>query len=429
MAALQRAGILCLATTVVLAGSATQANAGGRRARLSTDLVQRLATGDLADTEAIVAGTPAQVAALALRHGLTIRKRLKNGAAVTVPAGRLEALAADTDQISGDHDIRSSMAVTNVAIGADQVWEGLNGLPGVTGDGIGVAIIDSGIAPHPALNGRIVVSKDFTREAKLNGGRANDGYGHGTHVAGIVAASRHQQWDETTGVAPRAHLINLKVLDRKGAGKASDVIEAIDWAIAHKDDYNIKVINLSLGGPVNESWRSDPMCLAVERAYQAEIVVVAAAGNRGKALDGRPMFGFIESPANSPYAITVGAVNTKGTAYRSDDVMATYSSRGPTRFDHLLKPDVAAPGNRIRSLLAPGATLGREHPELVVGSGKDRQLELSGTSMAAAVVSGAAALITGDAGEPQAGYGSFRVAMVFSPYSRPARHCYRRRHH
>ena len=132
-------------------------------------------------------------------------------------------------------------------------------------------------------------------------------------------------------------------------GKASDVIDAIYWVIHNSKRFNIRVINLSLGGPAEQSYLDDPMCEAVERAVNAGIVVVAAAGNRGKDDEGRSVYGLIESPGIDPYVITVGALNTKGTARRSDDELATYSSKGPTLVDGLLKPDIAAPGNKIVS--------------------------------------------------------------------------------
>jgi serine protease AprX len=131
----------------------------------------------------------------------------------------------------------------------------------------------------------------------------------------------------------------------------------------------------------------------VERAYRAGIVVVAAAGNFGKDALGRKVYRSITMPGNSPFAITVGASNTHGTPWRSDDTRATYSSIGPTLYDGLIKPDLLAPGNRIRGLIAPGSTLVKEHPELVIGNGRDARLELSGTSMACAATSGAVALI------------------------------------
>ncbi len=157
--------------------------------------------------------------------------------------------------------------------------------------------------------------------------------------------------------------------------------------------YNIRVINLSLGGAVTQSYRDDPICQAVERAYRAGIVVVASAGNFGKTTDGQAIYGGVTTPGISPFAITVGALNTKGTPFRSDDEVASYSSKGPTLFDRLIKPDLVAPGSKILSLSAPGSTLAREHPELVIGSGREARLQLSGTSMAAAVVSGAVSLL------------------------------------
>jgi len=240
----------------------------------------------------------------------------------------------------------------------------------LTGAGIGIAVIDSGIAALPELRGRIAASVDFT-DAR---GTAADRFGHGTHVAGIIAAAPAYRGDLASGVAPGVSLVNLKVLDAHGEGVASDVIRAIDWAVSHRRQYGIRIINLSLGGPVTQSWRDDPLDQAVERAYRAGILVIASAGNFGKTEDGRPILGGITSPGNSPYAVTVGALNTKQTPFRSDDVMATYSSHGPTLIDHLIKPDLAAPGNKIVSLLAPGSTLATEHPELVIGSGAGARL-------------------------------------------------------
>ena len=378
--------ILALASCLALLG-ASDAAAQGRRARMSEDLERKIASGDASATSVILSGSQATVDELAARHGLHVSRRLKSGAVVDVPAGALAGLAqdGDVDQLSSNSVVRSMMAVTNQTIGSALLHSSeLGGPRSLTGKGIGVVVIDSGVANSPELGNRVVANLDFT------GTNTKDEFGHGTHVAGIIAASGVNAQDPTRGVAPGAHIISLKVIDGSGSGLVGNVIAALDWAVANKEQYNIRVVNLSLGGPVLQSWRDDPLCQAVERAYHAGITVVASAGNRGMH-DGRTFFGGITSPGNSPYAITVGALNTKGTATRSDDVMATYSSKGPTRFDHLIKPDLSAPGNKILGLAAPGSSLVKNHPELVIQDGGRPRLLLSGTSMAAAVVSGAAA--------------------------------------
>ena len=282
--------------------------------------------------------------------------------------------------------------MTAQSIGADQVWAGSDDMPALNGAGVTVAVIDSGIdTRHNAfLRRRVLATKDFT------GGDGIDLYGHGTHVAGIIAgqAGRLAETQEYRGIAPGANLINLRVLGADGSGYASDVIEAIDWAIDHRKEYKIKVINLSLGAPVLQTYRDDPMCEAVERAVKAGITVVASAGNFGRDADGRSVYGAITSPGNSPYALTVGALDTHGTPQRSDDTLAAYSSKGPTRYDLVIKPDVAAPGSHVVSAESTGAYMSQTYPERhVAGSGADAYMQLSGTSMAAAVVSGSVALL------------------------------------
>ena len=248
------------------------------RARLSRDLTERLASASNASGDVILEGDRAKVEALASRYGLRVKRFMTQGAVVEVNGGQLHALSqdADVEHLSSDLRVHRMMAITTVATGADQVWGGLEGVPGLTGLGIGVAVIDSGIDNHPALRGRVVASVDFTRTP--GGGR--DRYGHGTHIAGIIAG--RDAGDEFSGMAPGAHLINLRVLGADGSGYTSDVIEAIEWAIAYRRQFNIRVINLSLGHPVMESYRDDPLCQAVERAVRACIVVVASAGNFGQ---------------------------------------------------------------------------------------------------------------------------------------------------
>jgi len=190
------------------------------------------------------------------------------------------------------------------------------------------------------------------------------------------------------------HFVDVRVLGKNGVGYTSDVIAGIDWVIANRARYGIRIINLSLGHPVAEPSLTDPLCRAVARAYQAGLVVVVSAGNYGRAPDGAPVLGGITSPGNSPYAITVGAVDTKGTVDRRDDVVAPYSSRGPTRFEFAAKPDLVAPGTRLVSLESSGNYIVRTYPVFhVAGTGGNAYMSLSGTSMAAAAVSGGAALL------------------------------------
>ena len=293
---LHQASVL-LGTVILTAGLAANASAQGR-SQVSADLAWKLVADDGKPTRVIITGSQSKVDELAARHNLRIYRRLPTGAAVDVPAGRLGLLAEDmaVHTLSSDQTVRSHMSVTNASIGADLVHAGVAGAPGLTGAGVGVAILDSGVSVVPELRGKVIASVDFTEE-QANG---QDKFGHGTHVAGIVAANGNAADADTVGVAPGAVIINVRVLDSKGEGRASDVIAAIDWVIANRFKYNIRVINLSLGAPVMQSWRLDPLCQAVERAFRAGIVVVAAAGNHGKTADGKTLFGGIVSPAPLP---------------------------------------------------------------------------------------------------------------------------------
>jgi serine protease AprX len=372
-------------------GAVAPASAGPR-ARLSADLVDHLTAGSQA-IDVIVHGDKPTVDALARRYNVVVRKYLRSGAVLRLTAGQLAAVADDQtqDHLSADIPIHSSADVTAATIGADQVWAGTDRLRPLSGAGVGVAMIDSGVdRNHNALRQRVVFTKDFT------GGDGHDRYGHGTHVAAIIAGAAGQTADTTDyrGIAFGARIINLRVLDETGAGKASDVIEAIDWAIENRKTYDIRVINLSLGAPVLQPYRDDPLCEAVERAVTAGIVVVAAAGNGGLRKDGRLVYGSIMSPGNHPAVITVGALDTHGTPQRSDDTVAKYSSKGPTMFDLVLKPDLVAPGTRVVSAEAGGSYLARTYPDRhVAGTGASGYTQMSGTSMSAGVVSGAVALL------------------------------------
>jgi len=266
------------------------------------------------------------------------------------------------------------------------------GVPSATpnGNGVGVAVIDSGIAPSADFSNRIVGFIDFTNGAKLTS--PSDAYGHGTHVAGLIAGSASLAGGaDYRGAGPSALLVGMKVLDAQGKGRTSDVIRAVEYATAQRAKYGIKVINLSLGHPIYESAGKDPLVRAVEAASKAGIVVVAAAGNLGfNAAGGESGYGGITSPGNAPSAITVGAVMTKDTTTRADDEVAPYSSRGPSWYDGFAKPDIVAPGHGLVSVAASGSTLVTQYPSARVGA---NYLKLSGTSMAAAVASGTVALL------------------------------------
>ena len=229
-------------------------------------------------------------------------------------------------------------------------------------------MIDSGIHQVSDLQSsgasRIAYSADFV------GGGTDDQYGHGTHVAGIIGGNGAYSTCPTCnvqirGLAPNVTLVNLRVLDNNGQGSDSTVIAAIQTAVQLKDVYNIRVMNLSVGRPVVESYTQDPLCQAVEAAWQAGIVVVVSAGNDGRDNSlGTNGYGTIEAPGNDPYVITVGAMNTKGTPDRGDDVMTSYSAKGPTVIDRIVKPDLVAPGNRVISLQEPGTLASQDTSEL-----------------------------------------------------------------
>ena len=277
-------------------------------------------------------------------------------------------LNPEVTYMSPDRPVAGTLDVTTQTVGANAAWQS-----GWNGTGIGVAVIDSGIYAHPDLqsssstSSRIVYSQSF-----VTGLTGTDLYGHGTHVAGIIGANGKDStgagFTRTfNGVAPNVNLINLQVLDQNGSGTDSNVVAAIDQAISLQNTYNIRVINISLGQTVYESYKLDPLCQAAEAAWNSGIVVVAAAGNNGRNAQGSlPLYGTITSPGNDPYVITVGATNTHGSTNVAGDTVASYSSDGPTAIDHVVKPDLVAPGDNVVSLMAPNNTLEITYPSTLV---------------------------------------------------------------
>jgi serine protease AprX len=389
---------LFLFVLVIGALTSWPANTQGRRsASFSSDLANVRADR----VRVIVQADPGGLDALTSKHGRGLRRRLANSLALDLAKDELEALKRDGSalHISRDLPVAADMAITNKVTRADSVWKGSGGLlglfgtPGYNGSGIVVAVVDSGIAAHSAIGTRVIGRANFVASEPTVTG---DPFGHGTHVAATIGGSGAASVTSaySGGSAPGIKFVDVRVLGRTGLGYTSEVIAGIDWVVTNRAKFGIRVINLSLGRPVAESSETDPLCQAVSRAVRAGIVVVASAGNNGMTAAGQHVLGGISSPGNSPDALTVGSIDTMGTSDRTDDRVAQYSSRGPTRFDFTVKPDVVAPGTRIVSAEVAGSYIATTYPSWhVAGSGKYSYGRLSGTSMSTAVVSGGVALL------------------------------------
>jgi len=325
-----------------------------------------------------------------------------NGLVATLDHNGIVSLSNQSNvvYISKDRTLTSSFDNAAPAVNASAAWKS-----NYTGAGIGVALIDSGVNSHPDLftSGLLPLSRVVYSQSFVPGNSsAADAYGHETHIAGLIAgdglSSTGPIYSQTfKGIAPSVQIVNLRVLDQNGSATDSTVIAAISQAINLKSKYNIRVINLSLGRGVFESYKLDPLCQAAEKAWKSGIVVVVAAGNNGRYL---PTDGYatVSSPGIDPYVLTVGSMKPMGTADRSDDLIASYSSKGPTVIDHIAKPDVVAPGNLLVSTETSNTALYNTEASNQIpyssyiygGSSSSSKVyfELSGTSMAAGVVSG-----------------------------------------
>ena len=327
-----------------------------------------------------------------------------DGFVAALPASAVASLARLTDvhSVTPDAKVRlqglmdgydasqdpNSMMRTNRNINADDYWRA-----GITGAGVDVALIDSGVVPVNGLTypGKVVNGPDLSFESQAPSFRYLDTFGHGTHMAGIIAGLDDGSpppavADKSTtfmGVAPGARIINIKVADAYGSVDVSQVLAAIDWVVQNRnaEGLNIRVLNLSFGTDGVQSYLLDPLTYAVEVAWRKGIVVVVAAGNRG--------YGSakMNNPAYDPRVIAVGASDPKGTFWRGDDRVPSFSSCG----DGVRNPDLVAPGKSIASLRAPGSYADDESSSQVGST--PRFIRGSGSSQAAAVVSGAAALV------------------------------------
>jgi serine protease AprX len=300
-----------------------------------------------------------------------------------VTPNRSVRLAADS--YDGATDVGSPWR-TAWSMGATNAWGA-----GFTGRGVDVALVDSGIAPVAGLTGagKVVNGPDLSFDSQSDDTRYLDGYGHGTHLAGIIAGRdpstssdqrKRRNLNDYIGVAPDARLVNVKVADSTGATDVSQVIAAIDWVVQHRQDngLNIRVLNLAFGTDASQTYRDDPLAFAAEVAWHNGIVVVVAAGNQGTT------FGRLSNPAIDPYVLSVGANAAAGTPTVSDDAVTDFSSRG----DGVRNPDLVAPGRSLVSLRVPGSWIDKNHPEGLVNA---RYFRGSGTSQAAATVTGAVA--------------------------------------
>ncbi|WP_165865693.1 S8 family serine peptidase [Vallicoccus soli] len=294
-----------------------------------------------------------------------------------------------------DHDQGSLYWITK-HYGAHDAW-GKSAPNGgkVTGRGVTVAVIDTGVAKVPGLDlpGKVIDGPDLSYDSQRAGTRYVDGYGHGTHMAAIIAGrdasvpvGGENDAKHFVGVAPDARILNVKVGASDGGADVSQVIAGIDWVVAHRNDngMNVRVINLSYGTLSQQSAAVDPLARAVENAWKKGVVVVASAGNDGAAAARLAM------PAEDPYLIAVGAVDHRGTEDLKDDRVAGFSNAG----NSARRPDLLAPGKSVVSLRVPGSDADRHHPAgRVTGDVAGRYFRGSGTSQATAVVSGAAALL------------------------------------
>lgn len=300
----------------------------------------------------------------------------------------VEAVSLNAKVKSTGNDFDDRLVTSyNESIQADEAWD-----DDFTGRGVGVAVIDSGIQGDlpDFRQSRRDSSSRVIATAVVNPGASNaqDTLGHGTHVAGLIAGDGTARsygdplYGRYVGVAPDANLISVKAADDEGNTSVLDVIDGLQFVVDHKDDYNIRVVNLSLRSTQPESYLTDPLDAAVEAAWNAGIVVVVAAGNEGTDPDAVNY-----APANDPYVITVGGVDDMGTDKTYDDTLAAWSSRGVTQ-DGVTKPDVLAPGARMVSTIPVGADYTEMCPSCLVDG---QYFQVGGTSMSAAVVSGAAA--------------------------------------
>ena len=404
--------VAVVSVIVLTQPSVNHAGSGEKRSKLDRVLRKAADANDSAPQRVIVrtrAGRATDVEERRKKHGDRIEAvhRRINAFTATVHGEDLSALERDPDveavsidailnaenavQESADEDAQSENLLVSALGLADTPYEG---------DGVGIAVIDSGLEKSEDLSGgRADKFFDFTADGRP--GHPYDDYGHGTHVATLIAGkgkgserdvevlengkSHRMKLALYRGLAPKARIISLKVLDGNGAGYTSSVLGALEFVVANREKLKIDIVNLSLGHPIYESPETDPLVRAVEDATRAGVIVVAASGNHGMNQEtGEVGYAGITSPGNAPSAITVGALDMHDTVDRSDDTVAPYSSRGPAWYSGVAKPDLVAPGHRLVAVGAFGGSLYERLSERRVwGRAKRRKRATFGSAAAA----------------------------------------------
>jgi serine protease AprX len=257
---------------------------------------------------------------------------------------------------------------------SDRLWA-----EGITGNGVSVALLDTGVYDHPDLAGRVVCGVDLTKEA--NGPAAcQDTFGHGTFIAGLIAGNGAYSNGRYRGTAPQSRIVSVKAAPFDGSTDVSTILAGIQWVVAHRSEYGIRVLNLSLGSDSTQDYRLSPLNYAVEKAWNEGIVVVVSAGNSG------PNLQTVLKPGDDPYVVTVGSSNDEDTYPVGDDRVPVFSSRGPTRTNGLAKPDLVSPGVHTTSLRSPGSAIDQKFGATAAVDGM--YFKGTGTSMSTGSVSG-----------------------------------------
>jgi serine protease AprX len=313
-----------------------------------------------------------------------------DGVEASVPSSEVSVLAAMPGVIV-TQDVNVNVQSTTPSTGPHTPSDAFLGQTGATqlaqagdtGQGVTVAVLDTGIDNLPDFAGRLVGGVDLSGE----GNPFQDSYGHGTFVAGLIAGNGASSNGQYSGEAPGAKLVSIKVAGASGSTKLGTLISGLQWAVNNEGAYNIKVLNISLGYQPSGSTVTNPLDQAVERAWTSGLAIVVSAGNAG------PFNGTILSPGDDPLVITVGALDDLAQANVANDEMNDFSSVGPTNPDGWVKPDLVTSGRSVVSLAAPGSTIYNNYPSAIIGTAN---FVGSGTSFSAAITSGAAALVLAD---------------------------------